>query len=186
MRTCIFDLETFSLSADTGIILCCSYKEYLSKEPPKTIRADQFREWKNNRSNSRPICEQILEELRDFDIFVAHNGIRFDRRMLISFAVKHDLPLFLRVAKFIDPVETSRRYLKLTRNSLGSVAQFLGIPQKKTEIDWEHWRKAAYEGSSEALDYIVDHCVADIQVLDAVHHRLRKLVKDINDKGSCF
>lgn len=186
MKTCIFDLETFSLSADTGIILCCAYKEYGDKGPVKVIRADSFPEWKKERSNSRPICEKILDELHDFDIFIAHNGQRFDKPMLISFALKHDLRLFMRFAKFIDPVETARRYLRLTRNSLASVASFLGVKQKKTSIEWEHWRKAAYDGSRDSMDYIVEHCEADILVLEAVHQKMRKIVRDVNDRGSSF
>lgn len=186
MKTVIFDLETFNLSADTGIILCCSYKTYGSAEPPTTIRADSFPQWKRERSNSRPICKAVIEALYDYDIFVAHNGMRFDRGMLISFAIRYDLRLFLRFAKFIDPVQQSRRFLRLSRNNLSSLAAFLRIEEEKTPIDWDMWRKAAYDGSRDAMNYIVHHCEQDVVVLDHVHDKMRKLVRDINEKGSYF
>jgi uncharacterized protein YprB with RNaseH-like and TPR domain len=186
VRTCVFDIETFTLAADTGILLCCAYHEYSRPEKPTVIRADTLPGWENKRSDSRPICEKILSELRDFDIFIAHNGMRFDRPFLTSLALKHNLPMFIRFAKFIDPVELARRHLRLSRNSLASVLDFLDVPTKKTDIEWDHWRKAAYDGSHDAMDYICEHCSRDVMALEQAHEKMRKLVKDINDKGSAW
>lgn len=55
MRTAIFDLETSSPYADTGILLCAVIKEYRSKDKPTVIRADAFPEWKTNRANCKPV-----------------------------------------------------------------------------------------------------------------------------------
>ena len=63
MRTAIFDLETFTLTADTGILLCASIKEYGRAGPIKTIRADEFPGWKRNRANSRAVFESGAIEL---------------------------------------------------------------------------------------------------------------------------
>ena len=186
MRTCIFDLETFTLQADTGILLCACLKEYRSDKPPVMIRADEFPNWKRNRSNCGPVCKAILKEMADYDIFVAHNGVWFDRAMLVSLALRYNLPLFLRFSKFIDPLQLARKHLRLSRNSLAYVLDFLDIEQDKTAIKWDEWKRAAYDGSSQSMDYICEHCLVDVQVLERAYDRMRKLVRDVRDNGSAF
>jgi len=185
MKTCIFDLETFTLHADTGILLCASFKEY-DRNKVTTIRADSYPNWRKSRSDVKPVCRAIIEALEGFDIFVAHNGLWFDRAMLVSWALKYNLPLFLRFAKFIDPVHLCRQKMRLSRNSLSSVLQFLGIEQEKTPIKWDHWKQAAYDGSRSSMDYIVEHCETDVWALEAAYCKMRKLVREINDRGSAW
>lgn len=194
MRTCIFDLETFSLHADTGLLLCAVIKEYQSPEQrsevgqvkSKVFRADQYKTWKSNRTDCRPIVKDVIEALADYDIFVAHNGTFFDRSMLVSWALKYNLPVALRFAKFIDPCQLSRRHLKLARNSLDKLIHWLDVPQEKTDILWEEWMRASIEGSKKSMDYIVEHCVADVVALEMVYDKMRRLVKGIDEKGSSF
>ena len=200
MKVAIFDLETFSLHADTGILLCAVIKEYGTDKPPVILRADQFPNWKNGRSNARPMAEAVIRALdgtldksgdcvegsEGYDIFVAHNGTYFDRSMLISYALKYKLPVFLRFAKFIDPCQLSRRHLKLARNSLDKLIRWLDVEDEKTPILWEHWQKAAFDGNSKSLDYIVEHCVADVKALEGVYRKMKRLVKTVDEKGSSY
>lgn len=186
MKTLVFDIECSSLYSDTGIVLAFVGHEYATDKPPIIIRADEFKTWKNNRSNTRPIVEKILEVMEPYDIFVAHNGNFFDKPYLVSFAIKYNLPAFLRFAKFIDPVMLARRHMRLSRRSLGNVLQFLEIPEEKTAILWAQWMRATIEGDRKALGYITDHCVRDVEVLEKAYDKMRKLVKGIDEKGSSF
>lgn len=186
MRTAIFDLETSSLFADTGILLCAVIREYRSKSPPIIIRADQFPGWKTNRADTKPCVEATLKALEDFDIYVAHNGQFFDKPLLTSWALKFRKRPDLRFAKFIDPVMQARRHLRTTRRSLASLLQFFEIPQKKTEILWLHWMRATLNGDTKSLDYIVDHCLADVLALEQLYDITKKLVKGIDERGSSF
>ena len=127
-----------------------------------------------------------MEVLETYDIFVAHNGQFFDKTMLTSWAIKYDLPPFLRFSKFIDPVMLARRHMRLSRRSLGNVLQFLGIDEQKSTILWKYWLQATMEGNTESLTYIVDHCVIDVLVLEKAYDKMRKLVKGIDEKGSSF
>jgi len=186
MKTCIFDLETFSLSANTGILLCCAYKTYGSKEQPLVIRADEFPNWKKRRSDPSAIVAEVIKQLSDYDIYVAHNGQRFDKPMLVSWALKYHQPVALRFAKFIDPVLLARRHMRLARNSLQELIRFLDIPEDKTHVEFRHWLQAAMDGDSKSLDYIVHHCVQDVKSLEMVYERVKSLTKVIDEKGSSF
>lgn len=186
MRTAIFDLETSSLYADTGILLCSVIKEYGSNEKPIVVRADQFDSWKNHRSDCRETVSATLKALEDFDIYVAHNGQFFDKAILTSWALKFNRRVDLRFAKFIDPVMLARRHMRLSRRSLENLLQFLQIPEEKTRILWQHWMKATLEGNSRSLDYIVEHCVADVIALEKAYDKAKRLVKSIDERGSSF
>ena len=195
MRTCIFDLETFSLYANTSILLCAVIKEVGKHTQPHVIRADQFKEWKEERSNTAPIALATLDYMmnapgegddKGFDIYVAHNGQYFDKRMLNTWALKFRRDAGLRFARFIDPVLLLRRHCKLNRNSLAEAIEFFNIPHKKTPVDWSHWMKAAFDGNSKSLDYIVEHCTRDVKALESLYNITKKLVKGVDEKGSAW
>lgn len=191
MRIAIFDIETFSLNADTGLLLCAVIKEYQTPQSralgtlaPKVIRADSFPNWDKNRANCLPIVKAVLKELREYDIFVAHNGRFFDRSMLLAWAIKFNLPVSLRFSKFIDPCQLSRNHLKLGRNSLAKLIDWLDVPEEKTDIKWGEWMKASFNGNRRSMDYIVKHCEQDVFALELVFDRMKRLVKGIDESGS--
>lgn len=192
MRVAIFDLETSSLYANTGILLCACIKAY-GEDKVTTIRADEFPEWETNRSNNEPVIRKALDVLlggndpeKGFDIFVAHNGMYFDRAMLNTWALKYKLPITLRFSRMIDPVMLLRRHCRLASNSLASAIDFFDIPHKKTPVDFSHWQRAALDGNRKSLGYIVEHCKYDVRALEALYNIAKRLVKGIDEKGSSF
>lgn len=185
MKTCVFDLETSSLYADTGILLCAVVKQYGGNRM-EVIRADQFPSWKTNRSDCKPVVAATLKALEDYDIYVAHNGQFFDKTLLTSWALKFGKRVDLRFAKFIDPVMLARRHMRLSRRTLHNLLQFLEIPEQKTDILWRHWMRATLDGNTRSLDYIVEHCVADVLALEKAYDCAKRLVKGIDEKGSSY
>jgi len=183
MRTAIFDLETSSLYANSGIVLCAVIKEY--RQPEVTIiRADQFKSWKSGKSDNREVIKAIMEALEPFNIYVAHNGQYFDKAWLNSACIKYGMKPTLRYEKFIDPVMLGRRFLRLARNSLASMLDYFDIEDSKTPIRFDHWVKASLDSDTESMDYIVKHCVKDVKLLERVYDLTKSLVKGIDEGGS--
>jgi len=179
MRACSFDLETTSLNGNFGIILCACIKPF-DKEI-KTFRGDKYPNWKVRRSVDAPLCRDIWKELEKYDIWIAHNGNKFDvpflRTRLMKAGVRMPQP------KLIDPVRLARRYLKLGYNSLEQVAAHFGF-YGKTIVHGDYWMEAAYDGDKEAMDYIVEHCIADVRLLEKVADRMNYLVPRVGSFGS--
>ena len=195
MRVAVFDLETYSLNADTAILLCAVIKECGKAHEPIVVRADRFWTWDKHRSNPEPVVRKVIQTLLDepgegdqkgFDILVAHNGQKFDKALLNTWALKYRLRMDIRFARFIDPVMLLRRHCRLHRNSLAAAIDFFDIPHKKTPIDWNHWRKAAFDGNRESMSTIVEHCRADVASLEALYNIAKRLVKGIDEKGSAY
>jgi hypothetical protein len=186
MRTCVFDLETSSLYANTGIVLCCVIKEFSENGKGKktVLRADDYPSWDKCRTHNKAMISDVVRELDKYDIFVAHNGQYFDKTWLTSACLKYGLRPSLRFEKFIDPVLLARRHMRLARNSLATLIEYFDIEGEKTPIRWIHWMKASMEGNRQSMGYIVHHCEVDVDKLEEVYMRVKKLVKGVDEQGS--
>lgn len=185
MKVGIFDLETSSLYADTGIVLCGVVKQY-GVDKLTTIRADEFPNWDKHRSDNKPVIKALIERLQDFDILVAHNGQYFDKTWLNSACLKYNITPVLRWRKFVDPVLIARRHMRMARNSLHYLIDYFDIQEKKTPIDFKDWMRATHDGSRTAMNRIVKHCQADVLSLEPVYDEVRKLVNKIDASGSAY
>jgi len=183
MRTGIFDLETSGFYADNAIVLCAVIQEY-GKTQTTIIRADQERTWSKHRSDDSLVVKKIMEELNKYDILVAHNGQRFDKGFMNAKCIQYDMPVSLRLKKFVDPVKLARFHLKLGRNSLAAIIDWLEIPVHKTPLELRLWLKASLEGDRKCMDTIVKHCVHDVKSLAIVYNRMRPLIDRIDNRGS--
>jgi uncharacterized protein YprB with RNaseH-like and TPR domain len=187
ISTLVLDLETTDLDADRAVILCASYES--SKEPGKirTIRQDRTNpRWRRGiRGDDKELVKQVCKLVRDHDIVVAHNGNRFDIPMLRTRALRWGLAP-LKEVKLVDPCNIAFRKFKLRSNSLGRIADYVGISDKKTPLDMSVWADAMLNGSRTAMNLIVEHCEADIRVLTGVLEFVKPFVRVFDDRGSAL
>ena len=186
MLACALDLETTGFEADFNIILCAVIKPFTTDNKGKhcVLRADSYPTWSTSRSVDAPLCRDLLKELERYDIIVAHNGVRFD----VPFAMARFLKWGLRwpQPKILDPVRLARRYLRLGRNSLQACCHHFGI-QGKTECLGDEWMQAKFDRGPEnkrAMDYVVTHCIADVDILEKLTLKLKHLSPRIGNFGS--
>jgi len=157
-----FDIETSNLQADFSILLTACIKPY--GQEPFVFRADNYPEWQTDRANDYQITKAIAEELRKHAIIVTHYGLYFDVPFLRAKMVKHSLePLPQMFA--IDTWSIARKNYKVTSRRLKNLVDFFDIGEKEP-VEGELWMKAAYNGSKEAMDRIVQHNIRDVEVLE--------------------
>jgi DNA polymerase elongation subunit (family B) len=187
ISTLILDLETTDLDADRGVILCASYESSKRPGKVKTLRQDVTSPtWKKgDRGNDKELVKQICKLVREHDIIVAHNGSRFDIPMLRTRALRWGLTP-LKEVKLIDPCSIAWRKFKLRSNSLGRIADYVGIKDKKTPLDMSTWADATLRGCKKAMNLIVEHCEADIRVLSGVLNFVKPFIKLLDEKGSAL
>jgi uncharacterized protein YprB with RNaseH-like and TPR domain len=187
ISTLVFDLETTDLEADRGVILCVCYES--STQPGKihTLRQDELNPgWKKgDRGNDKELVKRFMKIVRKHDVLVAHNGGRFDIPFLRTRALRWGLTP-LREVKHVDPCYIAFRKFKLKSNSLGRVADHVGIKDKKTPLDMSVWADATLRGNKKAMNLIVKHCVADIRVRTGVLGFVKPYIKQLDDRGSAL
>jgi len=176
----LFDIETTGLDADFGVVLCAVVKGW--EKEPVIFRTDSKR---HKPSDDSLVVGQTIDELRKYDILVAHNGVYFDKQYLNTRALRWRLPqVLLPDTKIIDPVKLARTHLRLGYNSLDRLAQHFGTEHQKQDVNGQIWVKAGMDNDKEAMDEVVQHCVNDVLVLQDVMELLRPFVRKIDSWGS--
>jgi len=176
MKIGIFDLEMSNLNADYGIILCGVVKPYGSDLV--VYRIDKYPLYKKDRANDKSLVVALRDALEEFDIIVSYNGKRFDIPFLNARLLAHGLTR-LSKKKHIDVYWQARYKLKLSSSRLEAVQEYLGLETKKTRIDGRHWVRAV-AGYKSDLDYIIDHCKLDVEVLEDVYDHMRPFIDVIH------
>jgi len=165
------------------VILCGVIKPANGR--PKVFRADSLNpHWSACRSDDSAVVTAIVAELDRYDIWIAHNGARFDVPFLRTRLLAHSMDP-LPTKKLIDPVLLARNKLRMSFNSLSQVANHLGC-NSKTEVEPKQWLAAALDGNRRAMSYIVKHCVQDVLVLEKVIGALKAYSGTYNTYGSGF
>lgn len=173
-NTAIFDLETTNLNANYGIILCAAVKPL--RLPAKVFRLDRIK-GKSIRDEDKELVRSIIAELNKYDILVSYNGIRFDNRFLLTRALYHQIDPPSEKFHF-DMLQVARAKLRTNNRRLDTVVNFLDLEERKTAIDPKFWRWAMM-GDTEAMDYVVKHCIQDVKTLELVYEKLKKFSKSV-------
>lgn len=121
------------------------------------------------------ITHSLYNLIEEADIIIAHNGMKFDRRMMNTFFLKCGLTPNSPY-EVIDTLLHARKQFKLTSYRLDYIAQqVLGLPGKlHTELGL--WKRCM-QGEYEALVYMDEYCQQDVRVLEDVYLKLRPWIK---------
>lgn len=181
LRICAFDLETTSLGADLGVILCAALKE--PGQRPTIFRIDEWSaDWQAHPEDDQDLADQLARRLEEYDVWLAFNGAAFDLPFLRSRLAHWRLkPLSPRI--LIDPYLIVRRKLRLSSNSLAALAAYLGLG-RKCPVSRAVWMRAALHADREALNQIVQHCKADVVLLERLIPYLKAYCSQLNSWGS--
>lgn len=174
LRILAWDLETTSLNAVFGCILCMGY-QVVGEGKPKLITAGQFPRYATDPTDDRDVVKASREILADADAWLTWYGKRFDVPFFNSRLMFHGLkPLPL--VPHIDGWRTAKYKMRLHSNRLASVSGFLGL-DSKTPVLGRQWVRAM-AGHRPSLKYIEDHCRQDIVVLIQAYERMKPWITE--------
>lgn len=189
MRIAAVDLETTDLKAFMGIVLCGSFQEIVAPgyygnhhdTPPKprTLRLERGRGNRFNPNPDKKLAVALRDEIESYNMIVTWNGKMFDIPFLNARLLAHGErpvhPQFhLDLMYYAGGVSN-----KIGSRKLKNVQQFLKLPDEKTEIDWDVWKRAAL-GEKEAMIEVINHCEFDVRVLAEAYWKLLPSVSTIH------
>lgn len=186
-----FDIEASNLDPEFGIVLCVCIKPW--KEKVKTFRLEDYQHEGMPWSDDSLLVAAVIEELNKYGTLVAHFGLLYDRKFLNGRALFHrgnassecrEQALVSPEGKLVDTWAVAKRTLNKKSNSLDTLARFLGVTETKTILHPRYWLAASHDHDTQAMDYIVKHCVMDVIVLESLTSRMRELIGPINKWGS--
>ena len=178
-RMAIFDIESTSLKGDFGIILCCVMKEY------GTDNRYIFQIDINDRDLLHAEKEMLLD-IKDcidgFDVLAGYYSTKFDSPMLRTRMLYHGIIPFEKI-KHLDVYYTVKRIINTTSRRMERIGDLLrtnmmpDLPQK-TKLDINEWIKVVHSRDRNSLGYIVDHCIADVDMLEGIINEIKPFLPD--------
>lgn len=172
LRIGYLDIEATDLKADFGFMLSWAIKDkngavYSDVITKQEIFDEQF---------DRRINRTLLRTMRKFGILVTYYGTGFDLPYIRARSLKNNLafPVYGEIYHW-DLYYKVRSQLAISRKSLGVSTAFLGI-DGKTPVTGNHWAKAKF-GNPQALSYVLQHNIADVEILEDLHKRLENFSK---------
>jgi uncharacterized protein YprB with RNaseH-like and TPR domain len=186
IRVCVFDIEATSLNASFGRVLC-AVARFFGPDETKVWRADEYPAWKAGwRSNDEDIVRDILKGLEEADVWIAHNGCNYDAPFMRTRAIIQRLPP-VHPKKLWDPCVQARRDFRFASNRLDAINRDLEVGIDKTEVSPAVWASAAMdhdEHGTAAMEYVVEHCLRDVESLCLTARRLAPYNRQLDTWGS--
>lgn len=181
-----FDLETTNLKADFGYLLAIGYK-FIGDKKATVLKIDhKGNDPRNFRRAEKKLLQDFLRVYLQADVVVTYNGKRFDVPYLNAKYLEYKLGILPNLPH-VDHYWTVKNNLGISRKSLQNAAYYLSLSHEKTPVEGRIWVDAMM-GDQKALKYIVDHCRADVDLLEELHFTIRGLVRmhpRINGYGAC-
>ncbi len=121
--------------------------------------------------NDYRIVETIVEEMNKADIWIAHNGDRFDIPLVRTRMLPNGIT-GLRSAKTIDTLKIAKR-LKFNSNKLDSLGNYLSAGRKLKHTGIDLWLRCM-NGDPKALKEMLTYNKRDVVLLEDVYKELRQ------------
>lgn len=120
--------------------------------------------------NDERLVLELWHLLDECDVYVAHNGVKFDVKKMNGYFLKHGLPP-PSPYKVYDTLQVSRKKFGLPFHNLAYLAKFLNVTRKIDNSGIELWIGCA-NGVQEALDEMMDYNIGDITTLREIYYKL--------------
>lgn len=175
-RILIWDIESSHLKADFGTVLAIGWK-WLGEKKTHVLSLADFKKFTTDPIDDRDLIDAFVSSVYNTaSLTITYNGIRFDLPYINAKCLEHDLPLPAPVPMLDVYLSIVRGKLALSRKSLQNVCYFLKLSNEKTPVEGRIWKRAS-SGHKGSLKYIVDHCKADVLVLEEAYMKLRPLLR---------
>lgn len=168
----IWDIETRSLVADYGSILCIGWKWFGDKGAPRVLSIHDV-PGKHPLDDAELVRLFITEVWNQADIAIGHYSGGHDEPFLRTRALIHELPVPKDVTTLDLWGKVWKRF-KFSKNSLDNLTRQLGLTEKYWNPT-EDFEKVLY-GDKAALKRIVKHCRVDVEATEELYTRLRPYI----------
>ena len=178
MNIGVFDIESTGLTGDFSCILCAVVKPYgRGKEQVFKIDLDK----RDMLEAEKDLLLEFLPVLTSFDGLAGYYSTRFDMPLIRTRCMFHGIPAPKKIKHF-DAYFTIRRTVNPTTRRMDRINEINRLTDEslpeKSKLGVKEWTGATFRRDKESLDYIVEHCVKDVQVLESIIDKYMDFVQE--------
>ena len=129
------------------------------------------RSYKRNRRDDRQLAEVLADRFKQADLVVAHNGDKFDMKVLNGRMIVNDLPRVGPVAS-VDTVKVARAEFRFPSYALNDLARYFELGAKVQHTGLHLWDDVD-EGKPEAWDMMEEYNIGDVELEEKLYLKLR-------------
>jgi hypothetical protein len=157
-------------TVEPWFMLSFAWMEYGSKTVHCKAICD-YPNYKNDKKNDEHLVRDLHKLFDTYDILIAHNGDRFDKRKanarFLGLGLTPPSPY-----KTIDTLKISRRVFMLESNKLSSLGEFLGLGGKTPTTGWDTWQ-GCINGDPKAWALMKRYNKRDVALLAQIYDKLK-------------
>lgn len=172
MKSCIVDIETTSLSPQTGVILLGCVLD-VSSNKITSIKG-------TTGTDDKGTCVKLRDCLERYDIAIGYNILSFDVKFLQSRLLHWgEAPLSQKF--YIDLLRVVRRVVPWSEGcnrSLANITEFCDI-QGKTRIRLRDWLAASLDRDVPSLRQIELHCRGDVKITQVLFEKMKPHIRQL-------
>lgn len=127
--------------------------------------------------SDKKLTKDLIDDLNDADLIVAHNGNSFDVKVLNTRAVLWSLPDLVMTPCF--DTKTATRKMRFLRNSLDYLGDANGLGRKKVHTGFDLWLRCE-AGEHEAWVDMMEYNIQDVNLLEEWYAKVRQYAKHPN------
>jgi len=150
-------------------LLCWSAK-WVGRKKILSDAIINYPRFKKDKTDDSLVCKSIYELLEEADLVLAHNGDKFDLKVLNSFFLRNGFPP--RTPKqSIDTVKALRREFGFLSNRLNAICTQLKIGHKVSHEGFELWVKCM-GGCKKAFRTMIRYNRQDVRLLEELYLKI--------------
>ena len=179
MKVALFDIEATSLRGDFGMVLCAVVKQY-GKDDGCVFKLDFSNP--DLLDAERQMLNEIKDYIESFDGVIGYFSSKYDMPMLRTRMLYHGIKPIPK-CKHLDLYFTIKRHVNTTSRRMERVADLMRVNSdrllpEKTKLDINEWIRVANGRDEKSLDYIVQHCICDVEILEGILNQVKDFVPD--------
>lgn len=180
-RVGFIDIEASNLKGDFGLVMCCSILD-LRTDYAYTRIVTPSELYDYSRQADYHLLTDIVREMQCYDRLVGYysGDYRLDIPFLRTRCVSQDIEFPGYNSIFFEDVYTTiKSKFCLSTNRLVNAVRVLTGDSQKTNWFAKYWVRGI-QGDPEALAYIEDHCLKDVQDLKKLYIKVYPYVRHAN------
>jgi predicted PolB exonuclease-like 3'-5' exonuclease len=164
-------------------IICICYKW----EDDKDV---YYLQW-DSKQDDKKLLQDFIKVANEADELVGHNGDKFDLSWIRTRCLFHRIEMFP-TYNTIDTLKIARSKFRFNSNRLDYIGKYLGLGQKN-HTNFDLWKDIMLKNCKKAMNTMIDYCIQDVVLLEAVHKELNNHIPAKThygvifggDRGSC-
>lgn len=179
MKIVAWDIETSSLDADWGSILCSSFCPISTEQTIEPAYSFSRTVRLKDPLDDGALAERIASELSKYNVIVTWNGKLFDAPFLNARLLKAGRPDWNPQMHLDMMWYATGNSARLASRKLDNVSKFFNTKTRKHDVGPDDHQKARF-GDKDSMASLIKHCENDVQILSEVYWKLLPRVRNIH------